>query len=120
MSGLPYLKKLSLDDFEISVILSLRVIKYGNICQKSWELNKRTFSFKASCEGQGTEGGEDGTDAGTAARTVVDPMDRDPAFIVYVAAITAAVGGLLFGYNMGTVVNNFNDGGLRPSLFQLT
>ena len=50
-----------------------------------------------SSEGQGTEGGEDGTDAGTAARTAVDPMDRDPAFIVYVAAITAAVGGLLFG-----------------------
>ena len=73
-----------------------------------------------SSEGQGTEGGEDGTDAGTAARTAVDPMDRDPAFIVYVAAITAAVGGLLFGYDMGTVVNNFNDGGLRPSLCQLT
>ena len=53
-----------------------------------------------SSEGQGTEeGGEGGTDA--AARSA-DPMDRDPAFIVYVAAVTAAVGGLLFGYDMGT------------------
>ena len=33
-----------------------------------------------------------------------DPMDRDPAFIVYVAAVTAAVGGLLFGYDMGKTV----------------
>ena len=49
MPGLPYLRKLSFDDFEISVILSLRVLKYGNISQKSWELNTRTFSFKASC-----------------------------------------------------------------------
>ena len=73
-----------------------------------------------SSEGQGTEGGEDGTDAGTtAARSAGDPMDRDPAFIVYVAAVTAAVGGLLFGYDMGTVVNNFHSD-LRPSLCQLT
>ena len=50
MSGLPYLRKLSLDDFKISVILSLRVLKYGNISQKSWELNTRTFLFQASCE----------------------------------------------------------------------
>ena len=49
MSGLPYLRKLSLDDFKISVILSLRVLKYGNISQTSWELNTRTFSFQASC-----------------------------------------------------------------------
>ena len=49
MSGLPYLKKLSLDDFEISVILSFWVLKYGNISQKSWKLNTRTFSFQASC-----------------------------------------------------------------------
>ena len=49
MSGLPYLRKLSLDDFKISVILSFRVLKYGNISQKSWELNTRTFSFQASC-----------------------------------------------------------------------
>ena len=72
-----------------------------------------------SSEGQGTEGGEDGTDAGTTAARSADPMDRDPAFIVYVAAVTAAVGGLLFGYDMGTVVNNFHSG-LRPSLCQLT
>ena len=72
-----------------------------------------------SSEGQGTEGGEDGTDAGTSAARSADPMDRDPAFIVYVAAVTAAVGGLLFGYDMGTVVNNFHSG-LRPSLCQLT
>ena len=53
-----------------------------------------------SSEGQGTEEGGGGvTDA--AARSA-DPMDRDPAFIVYVAAVTAAVGGLLFGYDMGT------------------
>ena len=58
-----------------------------------------------SSERQGTEGGEDGTDTGTTATRSVDPMDRDPAFIVYVAAVTAAVGGLLFGYDMGTVVN---------------
>ena len=50
MSGLPYLRKLSLDDFKISVILSLRVLKYGNISQKSWKLNTRTFSFQASCD----------------------------------------------------------------------
>ena len=49
MSGLPYLRKLSLDDFKISVILSFRVLKYGNISQKSWKLNTRTFSFQASC-----------------------------------------------------------------------
>ena len=49
MPGLPYLRKLSLDDFEISVILSFRVLKYGNISQKSWKLNTRTFSFQASC-----------------------------------------------------------------------
>ena len=50
MPGLPYLRKLSLDDFEISVILSFRVLKYGNISQKSWKQNTRTFSFQASCE----------------------------------------------------------------------
>ena len=49
MSGLPYLRKLSLDYFKISVILSFRVLKYGNIGQKSWKLNTRTFSFQASC-----------------------------------------------------------------------
>ena len=49
MSGLPYLRKLSLDDFKISVILSFRVLKYGNMSQKCWELNTRTFSFQASC-----------------------------------------------------------------------
>ena len=49
MPGLPYLRKLSLDYFKISVILSLRVLKYGNISQKSWKLNTRTFSFQASC-----------------------------------------------------------------------
>ena len=49
MSGLPYLRKLSLDYFEISVIMSFRVLKYGNICQKSWKPNTRTFSFQASC-----------------------------------------------------------------------
>ena len=49
MPGLPYLRKLSLDDFKISVILSFRVLKYGNISQKSWKLNTRTFSFQASC-----------------------------------------------------------------------
>ena len=50
MPGLPYLRKLSLDYFKISVILSLRVLKYGNMSQKSWELNRRTFSFQAFCE----------------------------------------------------------------------
>ena len=49
MPGLPYLRKLSLDYFKISVILSLRVLKYGNISQKSWKLNTRTFPFQASC-----------------------------------------------------------------------
>ena len=48
---------------------------------------------------QETEEGEDRNNA-AAARTA-DPMQRDPAFIVYVAAVTAAVGGLLFGYDMG-------------------
>ena len=57
MSGLPYLRKLSLDDFKISVILSFRVLKYGNISQKSWKLNTRTFSFQASCASEfGTTG----------------------------------------------------------------
>ena len=44
---------------------------------------------------------EDGNDS-VAARSA-DPMDRDPAFIVYVAAVTAAIGGLLFGYDMGVI-----------------
>merc|ERR1712018_436740 len=30
-------------------------------------------------------------------------MDRDPAAIVYVAAVTAAIGGVLFGYDMGVI-----------------
>ena len=49
MPGLPYLRALSLDYFIISVIMSLRVLKYGNISQKSWKLNTTTFSFQAFC-----------------------------------------------------------------------
>ena len=49
MPGLPYLRKLSLDDFKISFILFFRVLKYGNISQKSWKLNTTTFSFQAFC-----------------------------------------------------------------------
>ena len=54
-----------------------------------------------SAEEQATE--EEDENNATAARSPADPMARDPAFIVYVAAVTAAVGGLLFGYDMGVI-----------------
>ena len=48
-SGLPYLRKLSIDDFKISPILFPRVLKYGNLSQKFRKRNTKTFSFQASC-----------------------------------------------------------------------
>ena len=49
LSGLPYLRKPSIDDFLFYVILWFRVLKLWNKSQKSSEHNTRTFSFQASC-----------------------------------------------------------------------
>ena len=49
LSGLPYLRRGSIDDFLIGVILWFRVLKNENNSQKSSEHNMETFSLQASC-----------------------------------------------------------------------
>ena len=49
LSGLPYLRRGSIDDFLIGVILWSRILKYGNNSQKASEHNMKTFPLQASC-----------------------------------------------------------------------
>jgi SP family facilitated glucose transporter-like MFS transporter 12 len=66
------------------------------------EMELRTASV---ADNDSDEGSKDANGRATAAGVSdkPDPLDREPAAIVYVAAVTAAVGGLLFGYDMGVI-----------------
>ena len=50
ISGLPYLRNSSIDNFKISIILLVLVQEYGNLSQKSRKRNSGTFYFQAPCE----------------------------------------------------------------------
>ena len=51
-SGLPYLRRGSLDYFQIDLILCFKVQNHVNKSQICWDLNTGTFYLQAPCAGQ--------------------------------------------------------------------